>query len=215
MIVLNVCFPAKADIRLLTLIYCFRPKADTLINQILQINVMVDQNNEPSEIELISFLFSALKEAQDSIRAFDVKAQIVGIGYIFATGIIAAIGSLNPGDAPPFTSLVLLIAWLILMIPIVFFGAVLYPSRKMAPNLGEKTKHVKRLYYVPMEYYKNIDAYLKELDQCDIKTELSYELMKLSALRDLKRTRFLRALYAAGISFILLFASQLMRALLA
>ena len=212
---MNVCFPAKADIRLLTLIYCFRPKADTLINQILQINVMVDQNNEPSEIELISFLFSALKEAQDSIRAFDVKAQIVGIGYIFAIGIITAIGSLNPGDAPPFTSLVLLIAWLILMIPIVFFGAVLYPSRKMAPNLGEKTKHVKRLYYVPMEYYKNIDAYLKELDQCDIKTELSYELMKLSALCDLKRTRFLRALYAAGISFILLFASQLMRALLA
>jgi len=94
---MNVCFPAKADIRLLTLIYCFRPKADTLINQILQINVMVDQNNEPSEIELISFLFSALKEAQDSIRAFDVKAQIVGIGYIFATGIIAAIGSLLIG----------------------------------------------------------------------------------------------------------------------
>jgi len=46
----NVCYPAKADIRLLTLIYCFRPKADTQINQILQINVMVDQNNEPPEI---------------------------------------------------------------------------------------------------------------------------------------------------------------------
>ncbi len=174
---------------------------------------MVDQNNEPPEIELISFLYSALKEAQDSIRAFDVKAQIVGIGYIFALGIITAIGSLNPGDAPPFTSLTILILWLIVMIPIVLFGAVLYPSRKMAPKLGEKTKHVKRLYHVPVEYYKNIDTYIDELNQCDIKTELSYELMKLSALRDIKRSRFLRALYAAGISFILLFALQLMRAL--
>jgi hypothetical protein len=174
---------------------------------------MSDQNNKPSDSELNSFLFSALKEAQDSIRAFDVKAQIVGIGYIFAIGIITTIGTLNPGDAPQFTSLTILFAWFIVMIPIVFFAAVLYPSRKMAPELGETSKQVKRLYHASLEYYKNIDAYLEDVRNCDIKMEISYEIMKLSALRDLKRTRFLRALFAAGTSFLLLFSSQLFRAI--
>ncbi len=56
-----------------------------------------------SESEQLSFLMSALEEAQSSIRAFDTKAQIVGIGYIFTVGIITSIGSMNP-DKVPFTT---------------------------------------------------------------------------------------------------------------
>jgi len=56
-----------------------------------------------SESDQITFLMSALEEAQSSIRAFDTKAQIVGIGYIFTVGIITSIGSMNP-DKVPFTT---------------------------------------------------------------------------------------------------------------
>ena len=165
-----------------------------------------------SESEQLSFLMSALEEAQSSIRAFDTKAQIVGIGYIFTVGIITTIGSMNP-DQVPFTTSTVTLAWLLVMVPIVLFGTVLYPSRRMAPKLGEKSKHVKRLYHVSIDYIKNVDSYLSDIECCDIKAEICYELMKVSALRELKRVRFLRALYFSCLSFILIFAAQLLRSL--
>ena len=62
---------------------------------------------------------------------------------------------------------------------------------------------------MPTDYHEDIDKYLENLEDCDINTELSYELMKVIALRDLKRIRFLRALFAAALSFALLFLAQL------
>ena len=168
------------------------------------------QENQNSESEQVSFLMSALDEAQSSVRAFDTKAQIVGIGYIFAVGIITTIGSWSP-DKTPFTVSSVILAWLLVMVPIVFFGAVLYPSRKMAPKLGEKSSHVKRLYHMSNEYIKNVDTYLSDIENCDIKAEISYELMKVSALRELKRVRFLRALFFSCLSFVLIFVAQLIR----
>ena len=99
------------------------------------------------------------------------------------------------------------------MIPITFFGAVLYPSRKMTPKLGEKSSHVKRLYHVTNEYIKNVDTYLSDFEHRDIRAELSYELMKVSALREFKRVRFLRALFISCLSFILFFVAQLLRSM--
>jgi len=114
------------------------------------------------------------------------------------------IGAYNP-DTPAYTSI-------LVVLPIIMFGAVLYPSRKTAPKLHEKIKNIKKLYNVSSEYHLGIDKYLENLKDCNIKAELSYELMTVIVLRDLKRIRFLRALYAAAFSFIALFLSQLIRA---
>jgi hypothetical protein len=170
------------------------------------------QNNQNSESDQTSFLMSALDEAQTSVRAFDTKAQIVGIGYIFAVGIISTIASWNP-DKTPFTASTVIMAWALVIVPIILFGSVLYPSRKMAPALGEKSSHVKRLFHVSLEYIKDVDSFLSNIEQCDIKAELSYELMKVSALRELKRIRFIRALYFSCLSFTLIFLAQLLRSL--
>ncbi|MEM6998695.1 MAG: hypothetical protein AAF419_02520 [Pseudomonadota bacterium] len=167
-----------------------------------------DKRNLNSDTEQISILLSALTEAQTSVRAFDTKAQIVGIGYIFTIGIIGTIGSRNP-EQYDFSVLTIVFAWLLVIMPIVQFGAVLYPSRKLAPMLGDKASHVKRIYHVSLEYIKDIDQYLSDIESCDIKAELSYELMKVSGLRDLKRIRFIRGLFLSSISFFMLFLSQL------
>ncbi len=45
-----------------------------------------DKNTLPS-------LMASLKEVQDIVRAYDMKAQIVGGGYIFAIGIIINLGT--------------------------------------------------------------------------------------------------------------------------
>jgi hypothetical protein len=170
------------------------------------------QDEQNSKSEQISFLMNALDEAQSSVRAFDTKAQIVGIGYIFAIGIISTIATWNP-DKTPFTFYSVMIAWLFVMVPIIIFGSVLYPSRKMAPTLGEKSSHVKRLYHVSLEYIKNVDTYISDVEHCDIKAELSYELMKVSALREFKRIRFIRALFFSCVSFIFIFFFQIMRSM--
>ena len=170
---------------------------------------MSDLNGQEKEKELQKFILSSLMEGQNSVRAFDTKAQIVGIGYIFAVNIVTNIGAHNP-NTPEFTSLLVILAWVLVMLPIIMFSAVLYPSRKTAPKIHEQSsKKIKKLYNLSTDYHEDIDKYLENLEDCDINAELSYELMKVIALRDLKRIRFLRALFAAALSFALLFLVQL------
>ena len=45
----------------------------------------------------------------------------------------------------------------------------------------------------------------------DPKKEIAYEILKTANLREIKRRRFLRALWAAAISFVVLFLGQLLR----
>ena len=53
--------------------------------------------------------------------------------------------------------------------------------------------------------------YLHNISSFDISNELAYELFKVSDLRELKRKRFLRALFCAGIALLILFFGQLSR----
>ena len=57
-----------------------------------------------------------------------------------------------------------------------------------------------------------MDSYLATVEAGDAKKEIAYEIIKTSSLREIKRRRFLRALWAAAISFVLLFLGQLLRA---
>lgn len=97
----------------------------------------------------LPFLMASLKEVQDTVRAYDTKAQIVGVGYIFAIGIIFNLGG-RIANMPEMTTVTITFAWLVFIFPIALFGAVLYPSRKAAPSLGEKGTHADRTFYVAM-----------------------------------------------------------------
>jgi len=157
----------------------------------------------------IPHLLAALKEAQDTVRAYDTKAQIVGIGYIFALGIIRGIGARNPAPID-FEPWMILFSWAFVMLPIVFFGMVLYPSRKVAPKLAGSAGSVRHMFYVETDQVNEVDAYLESAKDCDWRREIAYELMKTSGLRDLKRARFLRALFAAALGFVLIFLAQVL-----
>jgi len=94
----------------------------------------------------LPFLMASLKEVQDTVRAYDTKAQIVSVGYIFAINIIFNLGD-RIGNMPELGVLTISLAWLFFISPIALFGAVLYPSRKVAPELGEKGSQTHRIYY--------------------------------------------------------------------
>ena len=159
----------------------------------------------------LPFLMASLKEVQDTTRAYDTKAQIVGVGYIFAIGIIVELGS-RIGNLPDVDLIAVFLAWLVFVLPIVLFGAVLYPTRKVSPRLGARASHARRTFYPDLDYIADVDAYLAAVEASDPKTEVAYEILKTAALRDIKRRRFLCALWAAAVSFVVIFAGQLLRA---
>lgn len=147
------------------------------------------------------------------MRAYDTKAQICGIGYIFALGIVDNFEHLFPATSDA-NVVYILVAWGVVVLPILLFGFVLYPSRKRTPKVvnesAVKTEHV---LYVDPEKLGSVAELREAVERCDPISETVFELLKVSNLRELKRRRFLRALFAAGICFVVLFTSQFMRSL--
>jgi hypothetical protein len=72
-------------------------------------------------------LLAALQEAQSVVRSYDTKAQIVGVGYILALNLVLHFGDLLPTRAP-LGPLFFAVVWGIVIMPILQFGQVLYPS---------------------------------------------------------------------------------------
>ncbi len=148
-------------------------------------------------------LMAALKEAQDTVRSYDTKAQILGVGYIFAIDIIQSIfraASTGPTalSGGPFRFLAV---WLLVFVPILMFARVLYPSRA---TISTRAKHT---LYVPDADKKAVDSYKEEIAECDWLEEIATEIVKVSRLRDLKRRNFIQALWAAAASFFLMFVN--------
>lgn len=155
----------------------------------------------------ITFLYSSLKEAQDNIRTYDTKAQIVGIGYIFTIGMITKSFDVSVQHSALVSTVVLLF---LMLAPVIFFASVLYPTRKIAPSILRNRKNIKGLYYLSSKEVDSVDSFINQFNDINIEDELSYELLKVSVLRDLKRKRFLRALLLASLSFILLLTMQIL-----
>lgn len=159
-----------------------------------------------SKEESLVLLRESLKDAQDTARAYDTKAQIVGVGYIFALNVIGNVGEqVGPTDEANVLSII--VAWIFVVFPIFLFGFVLYPTRKMLHKIDTNnlrpTNHV--LFFEPSPSY-TIEELKQSVSECDPIDEVAYELLKVSNLREIKRSRFLRALFAAGLSFVVLFA---------
>ncbi len=163
-------------------------------------------NNTLTREQKCQFLYAALKEAQDNIRTYDTKAQIVGIGFIFTIGMVIKFNTWSEASTA-WNHIAIIVTWILIITPAACFGSVLYPTRRVAPHVLKNKEVVKGLFY--MNEVENVSEYVKQLGAMDIKQELSYELLKVSYLRDLKRKRFLLALSVATISLLFLFCLQL------
>jgi hypothetical protein len=97
----------------------------------------------------------ALAEAQATVRGYDTKAQIVGIGYTFTLNIVANAGQSFPRAAEG-GLLALLLFWGVVMAPLFLFGAVLYPSRRLAPRVPAGGPEPRRLLYVETARFADV-----------------------------------------------------------
>ena len=85
------------------------------------------------------------------------------------------------------------------------FARVLYPSRATR-STGAKHAHC-----LPDAEKMTVEGYKLAIAECDWLEEIATETVKGSRLRDLKRRNFIQALWAAAISYLLMFTSVMTR----
>jgi len=156
------------------------------------------------------FILAALKETHDTIRSYDAKAQIVGIGFIFTLGVLKSFGE-SIGDPIESSTLVTALFWILAVGPIVLFGSVLYPSRSKLSQAYVMETGIQHAFYFGTKKERSIDEYLSDIAACDWRRELAFELMKASKLREIKRKRFIAALMLSGFSFLVIASFQIFR----
>ncbi|MEQ8664279.1 MAG: hypothetical protein RIC16_01010 [Rhodospirillales bacterium] len=156
-------------------------------------------------------VLTVLREAQDTVRSYDVKAQICGVGYIFALGVVQRSGDQMPIPVE-FAVWYVLAGWLVIVLPILMFAMVLYPSRVDKIARKHWPDHVLGTMYFERHQFEGVTDYAAAALKADWAREVAFEIIKVSEIRDLKRIRFLRALYWAAGSFTVLFLSQMLRA---
>jgi hypothetical protein len=160
-------------------------------------------------------LLAALQEAQSMVRAYDTKAQILGVGYILALGLVLQFDGLLPTRAPV-GPLLIAVVWGIIILPILQFGQVLYPSRRRAErDFLKKTSDCSEqcVYYVDPDFFTSVGDLVHKALTSDWTSVLAAELLKTSRVRAIKQTRIRRALVMTVVSFMVIGAEQFVRSL--
>ncbi|WP_245468345.1 hypothetical protein [Mesorhizobium sp. M1E.F.Ca.ET.063.01.1.1] len=175
--------------------------------------------SEPREITreyVDNMLLAALQEAHSVVRSYDTKAQIVSVGYILALNLALRFGDLLPSH-PPIGPLFYAGVWGIVIMPIVQFGQVLYPSRRRAEReLKSKmsgASAVPPIYYVDPQSFADVRALVHQALKSDWTSVLAAELLMTSRARVIKQTRFHRGLIMAVVAFIALGGNQFLLSL--
>ena len=156
--------------------------------------------DEPTRAD--KMLLAALQDSQSAVRSYDTKAQIVGVGYILALNLVLHFGDLLPTRAP-LGPLFFAVVWGIVIMPIVQFGQVLYPSRTRAEKeLLPKTSagSEQRIYYVDPDSFSGVRDLVHQALRSDWTSVLAAELLKISRVRIIKQTRFQRGLMMTVVS---------------
>jgi hypothetical protein len=160
-------------------------------------------------------LLAALQEAQSVVRSYDTKAQIVGVGYIFALNLVLHFSDLLPTRAP-LGPLFFAVVWGIVIMPILQFGQVRYPSRRRVERefLAKMCCGAEQcLYYVDPNRFADLRDFVQQALTADWTATLSAEFLKTSRARMIKQARFRRGLMMTVVSFIVLGGEQFVRSI--
>lgn len=160
-----------------------------------------------------SMLLSALQEAQQAVRSYDTKAQIVGVGYILALNLVLHFGDLLPVRVPMGPTSYAVI-WGIIIMPIMLFGHVLCPARsKVDKEFSENGSFNTddQIFYVHPRRYISTNDFMQNVLTTNWTLVLASELLKASRVRSIKQTRLQRGLTMAVIAFTILGLEQLVR----
>jgi hypothetical protein len=161
---------------------------------------LIDEQSKMS----IERLQKIIDETQETVRAYDIKAEILAIILTLVIGIInfTLVNNFNSVVSIKYTAL---ITTALGVIALFVDGLVLYPKKDVFKAIQTNNYKPKRTYFVNMETtptFNNIDIYVDEIDSTDWKHELAYEVLKISLIRDRKHQCFVWALRLSGLTFL-------------
>ncbi len=164
--------------------------------------------DRPLPPHAITCLLDALRSTQEVIRSYDTKAQIMGIIFILSINFVLTLirELVGIGPIPPAATLSLAV---LVLLPLGLFGYVLFPANNPVGDLELEGQPVRHSYFVDGRG-PSLTDYLIDVEATDWATELGFEIMKMARLRERKRRRLLRALVAAGASYVLILAMMLL-----
>ena len=152
----------------------------------------------------IDCLKHAIDDSQQTIRGYDSKAEVLAVLLTLAIGLT----NFNLyADLSAIGKYILMVAWLFSLVAIWMLGLVLYPQKNQFKSIRMGTFTPKGTYYLHSlnDSPENTVAAIavKVLDTSWVE-ELTYEVMKLSVIRDKKHNWFLRALRLTAIALLLI-----------
>lgn len=152
----------------------------------------------------ISCVKHAIEDTQATIRAFDTKAEILGILLTLAIGI-TNFALLD--HATGIAKCLLTSSWIMALIAIAVLGLVLHPKKNPFKNIDRGNYTPSGTYFLcnlSSSPQSTVTALADKAIKTDWVSELMYENMKLSAIRDHKHFWFTWALKLAGITILLI-----------
>jgi hypothetical protein len=152
----------------------------------------------------IEILLDAISDGQETIRAFDLKAEILTGILTFVVGLVTFAGH----DVVPHSW----VFWTELGVIATAFGAMtclaclLYPANNPTNNLRTGSYVPTGMYYLSDSAVMNetVSDLAKKLATTGWTEELVFELMKVSSIRSRKSKWFKRAIGMSAAAFLLL-----------
>lgn len=161
---------------------------------------MAETESTIQENTSVQYLQKALDETQETIRAYDTKAEVLAIVLTLVVGVINFSALTDKCKASQCLDYLRAIPLLLGFITLVLIGMVLFPRRNLFKEIDSGTDRPKGTYFVSLQFmpaFKNLDEYLRQVDATDWKRELAYEVLKTSCIRDHKHFWFHWALRGA------------------
>lgn len=157
-------------------------------------------------LALAPFLLEALRSASDTSRGYDTKAQISGVLLVLSINPLFLVFSRLPGTAAPDLSLLVFLICL-LMANVCVFARVLLPQRNPFGRIRHEPRSVRTVFYADAGDPRSLEERVADARAADWEAEIQFEIMKVSAIRDIKHRRFLVALGCAGASYAAIVAA--------
>jgi len=155
----------------------------------------------------ISCLMHAIDGAQETIRAYDTKAEILGVLLTLAIGIT---NFTFYQHNTAYTKWILFSSWIVALIAIAILGLVLHPKKDPFKNIDRGNFTPSGTYFLTNLSSSPQNTVTRLTDKAintDWVSELMYENMKLSAIRDYKHCWFTLALKLTGFTILLIATS--------
>ena len=150
-------------------------------------------------------LHKVLAETQETIRAYDTKAEVLAIILTLVVGIIN-FGVVTESCKVHCGIKIISVTSMSLGIMTLFaVGMVLYPRKNLFQDVDSGEFMPKRTYFVSfdiMPAFKNMDEYLRQVDTTDWKKEIAYEILKTSCIRDNKHYWFHIGIRCAAVTLL-------------